>query len=246
MGMETKRISQTVLKSPEGFRAQIPGLDLATLIQMAASHRGRMVVRVRSEAREGFLYFEEGRLVHANAEALFGEPAVTRMLAWTHGEFAVCQRPWPRQTTIHATTEALLIRAAHARDEAEASELQPPRELKANARPLSGSLVLSAPTPLRPEPVPVEKRAMIASVRIDMNGEIVTEHGSHENLAALTAYVTRIGALLGVSLGLEAFDAMHVELGATRLLVFADGSEMVGLMMSPGPAVNELRQQLSV
>ncbi len=125
------------------------------------------------------------------------------------------------------------------------------RELKpVVARPLSGSLALAPlPTPPaeRSEPASaVEKRAMIASVRIDMNGEIVTEHGNHENLAALTAYVTRIGALLGVAMGLESFEAMHVELGGKRLLVFADGAEMVGLLMLPGPAVNELRQQLGV
>ena len=77
---------------------------------------------------------------------------------------------------------------------------------------------------------------MIASVRIDMNGDVISEHGQNEQLAPLVAYVTRIGALLGATLGLEPFDAMHVELGGKRLLVFADGGEMVGLMMSAGPA----------
>jgi hypothetical protein len=248
MAMETKRISHTVLKSSEGFRAQIPGLDLATLIQMASAHRDRMVVRVGSDGREGYLYFDEGRLVHAAAESALGEAAVVRMLGWTRGEFTTCHRPWPRQVSIHSSTEALLIRAAHARDEADALQ-RPSREpamgRRPSARPLSGALSL-APPPSDADGLSAEEPAMIGSVRIDMNGDVIALHGQNEQLAPLVAYITRIGALLGATLGLESFDALHVELGGKRLLVFADGGEMVGLMLSAGPAVNELRLQLGV
>ncbi|MFT3923173.1 MAG: DUF4388 domain-containing protein [Myxococcales bacterium] len=231
-----------MLKSSEGFRAQIPGLDLATLIQMASSHRERMVVRVGSEGNEGYLYFDAGQLVHAAADDATGEAAVTRMLGWKRGEFTVCHRPWPRQTSIDASTDALLIRAAQRRDEADVKQ----RDSKPALRPLSSALTL-APRPDHHGGLDaLDEPAMIASVRLDMNGELISEHGQNEHLAPLVAYVTRIGALLGATLGLESFDALHVELGGKRLLVFADGGEMVGLMMSAGPAVNELRHQLGV
>jgi hypothetical protein len=244
--METKRISHTVLKSSEGFRAQIPGLDLATLIQMAAAHRDRMVVRVGSEGQEGYLYFDAGRLVHASAEGCSGEAAVSRMLLWKRGEFTVCHRPWPRDTSIAMSTEALLIRAAQSRDEAEVRrDSEPASGRRPSLRPLSNALTLAA-RPGSSVTEPSEEPPMIASVRIDMNGEVISEHGENDHLAPLVAYVTRIGALLGATLGLESFEALHVELGDKRLLVFADGGEMVGLMMSAGPAVSELRHQLGV
>ncbi len=107
MGLETKRISHTVLKSFDGFRAEIPGLDLATLIQMASSNRERLVVRAGSEGHEGYLYFDGGKLVHALAGGATGEEAVTRMLGWKRGDFTMCHRPWPRDHSIPVGTEAL-------------------------------------------------------------------------------------------------------------------------------------------
>lgn len=87
---------------------------------------------------------------------------------------------------------------------------------------------------------------MEASVRIDMNGEVVAQQGESDALASLVGYVTRMGALLGSQLGLESFDALSAELGSRRVLVFVEGDEMVGLMLAPGALHTELRRQLGV
>jgi hypothetical protein len=87
---------------------------------------------------------------------------------------------------------------------------------------------------------------VLASVRIDMNGEIVERKGDADALAPLVGYVTRMGALLGLALGLEAFEALSADLGNKRALIYAEGEDMVGLLLEPGAVYQELRQQLSV
>ena len=87
---------------------------------------------------------------------------------------------------------------------------------------------------------------MLASVRIDMNGEVVACHGDSEALAQLVGYATRMGALLGSQLGLEAFEALSADLGEKRALIFVEGDQMVGLLLWPRASHQELRQQLGV
>jgi hypothetical protein len=93
---------------------------------------------------------------------------------------------------------------------------------------------------------PEQGGPLLASVRIDVNGEVVSQHGSVDTLAPLVAYVTRIGALLSFQLGLHAFEAVSADLGPHKALVFVEGKEMVGLLLAPGPLYQELRQQLDV
>lgn len=118
------RVSRTVIKPGPGFRAELPGLDLPTLIQMTCARRERLVVRVSSYGEEGFLYSSEGRLVHATTGDLVGEEAVLRILAWPAGDFSLCERPFPLHPTIESSTEGLLLRAAQRDDEAAALELE--------------------------------------------------------------------------------------------------------------------------
>jgi hypothetical protein len=244
-----------MLKAASGFRAHLPSWDLATLLQMSCSRGDRSVVRVRSGDNEGFIYIGEGRLVHAVTGSVVGEPAVALMLSWDGGEFALCERPWPLKGTIEISTQAVLIRAAQARDESEVRQSdvaltrlhsRPPLATAFAAPPASQ---LGARTEPRASSAPVaatEEAPVEASVRIDMNGEIVAQQGESEALASLVGYVTRMGALLGSQLGLESFEALTADVGPRRVLVFVEGDEMVGLVMAPGPLHAEMRQQLGV
>jgi hypothetical protein len=96
------------------------------------------------------------------------------------------------------------------------------------------------------EPQLEQNGPLLASVRIDVNGEVVSQHGSVDTLAPLVAYVTRMGALLSFQLGLHAFEAISADLGPHKALVFVEGKEMVGLLLAPGPLYQELRHQLGV
>jgi hypothetical protein len=240
-----------MLKAASGFRAQLPGWDLATLLQMSCTRGERSVVRVRSGDSEGFIYIGDGRLLHAVTGTLIGEPAVALMLSWEGGEFTLCERPWPLKNSIDISTQAVLIRAAQARDESEVR--QSDVALRIGSRP-SLATAFAAPRPSSaPQSTPAgspraaaQEGPVEASVRIDMNGEIVAQHGETEALASLVGYVTRMGALLGSQLGLESFEALTADVGSRRVLVFVEGDEMVGLVLAPGSLHAEMRQQLGV
>jgi hypothetical protein len=238
LGEVTRRISQTVIKTvptPAGFRAELRGLDLSTLLQVACSQGERSVVRVCShDGEEGYVYIADGTLSHASVGALSGESAMVHILGWQHGEVSVCERPWPLHPSLSGSLDALLIRVAQLHDEAHRTE-------SAALAPEHVTLV-SAPAPPRAS----ADAALVASVRIDMNGDIVAQHGDTNHLAQLVSYVTRLCVLLGPSLGLAPFEAMCAELGTHRVLIFTDGSDMVGLHVKPGHALQELRKQLRV
>ena len=93
-----------------------------------------------------------------------------------------------------------------------------------------------------PPPAP----GAIASVRLDRGGEVVASFGAVELLAQLVAYVGRLGSLLSNELGLDPFQALHAELLGRRFVMFADGRELVGLLLEPGADAQLLRQRLGV
>jgi hypothetical protein len=441
-----ERVSRTVIKARTGFRAELPGLDIATLLQMTCARLDRLVVRVTSAQEEGFIYSADGNIVHATLGSLVGEEAVLGMMRWVGGEFAIVERPFPDQPTIHTSTEGLLLLAAqhvddHARSSApplpaleteatlaaqastlpshadegrtstpppvshglppvsprmtvpppglSASPSAPPPLPRAPARdsvrppprqrfvppvrdsfvpparesfapPVRDSFVPRArdsfmpttrnatvpdphpvprasladalyesydeeddevptllpppspravlprrdstsigslagdaslepgnsapfdaraltrsssheaprfdtpPAPRRskvPPPPPSGRRsaapnepanvgsALIASVRVDSNGAVVgtfAGEGTGDLLPQLVAYATRLIALLRADFALDPFEALHAELSGMRIMLFEDAGEMVGLMMRPGSAVQELRQRLGV
>lgn len=308
----TGRISRTVIKTRPGFRAELPDVDLPTLIQMICARRQRQVVRVASPDAEGFLYSAGGRIVHATVGELVGDEAVLCMLAWSSGEFALCARPFPSHATVAGSTESLLLRAeergtpvqpsarvmaqgeptacaqfapheddpAPPHDELTYDELlrQLEREVQppvVPSKPLTESQQLAARTSHRsilppspfsaparksklPPPPPASARvpflggeplheeSVVASVRIDASGQLLGSSGTSDLLPQLVAYVSRLIALLRVDFALDPFEALHAELSGLRMLVIEDAGEMVGLLMRPGPAAQQLRQRLGV
>lgn len=266
---EPRRISQTLIKPlasshesvlDQGFRAELPGWDLATLLSLTCARGERACVEVQRGDLRGHVYMSEGRLMHATLGTLVGEAAIAQMLSWSGGAFTLCERPWPLKASINASPDAVLLRLAQARDEA-AQRIGPRPTAFARPQPsTTTSSVRAAPsvTPAAkssgvagrgldaPARVAPQEGPVLASVRIDINGEIVAVQGNADSLAPLVGYVTRMGALLALQLGLEPFEALSADLGKQRALIFTEGDEMVGLLLAPGALLQELRQQLGV
>lgn len=268
---EPRRISQTLIKPlppsheeplSQGFRAELPGWDLATLLQMACARGGRCCVEIRSASLIGYVYMSDGRIIHASVGTQIGEPAVVTMLGWSGGAFALCDRPWPLKPSLDETPDVILLRVAQARDEAQrhvarttpfARPSQPPAVRLSSApgpQPATEQSAAAEPTAVSDSSAKLaiasEEGSVLASVRIDMNGEIVARQGAADALAPLIGYVTRMGALLGVQLGLEPFEALAADLGKKRALIYVEGNEMVGLLLGPGALYQEMRQQLGL
>ena len=219
---------------------------------------------VRSEDRDGHLFFADGQIVHAFTGHLVGEDAVYEILNWTTGTFGHSNAPWPSDASVSSSWQQLLLCAAQKRDEeqpgfpgASTSRLMAvKRALSSTPGPPSGKLMeaeatVSLPRPQRkraPVATPTRERAWVAlaaidsvkaAARFDDKGNLLEVRGDAEELIALAAYVRRLADVMGDGLGQTGFRSFECRCATTDLVLFVDapGSYVV----AETTALNELR-----
>jgi hypothetical protein len=263
--------------SPEvmGFRAQISGASLWDLVQMECLSRSRQVIRISGEGGVGYLYFADGRVVHAVTSKLVGEAAALEILGWTHGLFQPCERAWPATGSIETSCEGLILRLAKRRDEAASNLVAFPAR---GATPAGGAVAGAAGRddhefeeieiePLHEEgemraPNSTDQPApptAIGSARVDLTadfpvmlrlgagGAIVKSKGASEEMAGVVAYAHRLAQLAGELLGLQPFVAVECTFADGRLLIFdEDNGDTVALRPRPDTNLQPLRDRLGL
>lgn len=197
-----------------GFSAQVNGASVADLIQMYCQTRTRAAIEVRSGLQIGYLFFDQGRLIHAELGALTGEPAVGRILGFVAGAFQPSLRAWPTHETIACSIESLLLRTAQALDE---SRRRSPSAVNSDAGSSNGSVKVSVTRSVGASKAPpaneslreslgrsAPARALTASgVRVDPAGGVVSQRGAQaEGLADLVAFAAPLLNAIGAELGL--------------------------------------------
>lgn len=254
--------------SEPGFRANLTGASLADLVQMECLTGTTAVVRVISDDEVGYLYFKAGGLVHAMTASAMGEAAALEILGWDRGSFEACQAGWPTTSTITKPWQALLMTSAAQRDESRRrTVLDFPRERGTSASPkppFASPLPKSdastrAPrasdrTPTSPSPAPPLPASDVApnvriehAVRLDADGKVLSARGAPDELAAMTAYAMRLGALIGERLGMDALCAVECVTGAKRSLFYAEkNGNLIGLTASLDVELDALRGKLGL
>jgi hypothetical protein len=246
--------------SAAGFRAQFSGASLWDLVQMECLSRLRQVVRVSGEGGVGYLYFAEGRIVHAVTSRLMGETAALEILGWTNGLFQPCERAWPAAFTIESSCEGLILRLAKRRDEGatnlvafpggggadddqfeeieieevhQEGEMRAPNNIDQAAPPAIGRSDASAEFPV--------------TLRLAPGGAILTNKGADEELAGVVAYAHRLGQLAGELLGIDPFVAMECTFSEGRMLLFEEeNGETVALCPRAEGNLQPLRDKLGL
>jgi hypothetical protein len=255
----------TAVPSPTsavGFRAQISGASLWDLVQMECFSRSRQVVRVSGEGGVGYLYFADGRVVHAATSKLMGEPAALEILGWTNGLFQPCERTWPAAFTIETSCEGLILRLAKRRDEGAANLVAFPRRGPADdddqfeeieIEEIHEEGEMGAPNNVdQPPPVAAAGRPEIGAefpvtMRLAAGGGILTSKGADEEMAGVVAYAHRLGQLAGELLGLDPFVAMECTFSEGRLLLFEEeNGETVALRPRSENNLQPLRDKLGL
>jgi hypothetical protein len=240
------RISRESSESGGGFDGQLRCASLADLIQLQCSNRARVAVSVRSDNREGHLFFDEGQIVHAIAGRLVGEDAVFEVLNWTTGTFGASNEPWPTTPTVTSSWQQVLLLAAQRRD-----EQQPGFPGVSGARLVAVKPVLSSvPSPPAsrlsdiahqpPRPTPKESvtpapyygeslfqyenqsDSVVCAARFDDSGNLLEMRGPASDLTVLAVYLRRLADLIGESAGQEGFRAFECRTGGTDLVLFVD------------------------
>ncbi|HEX4335733.1 MAG TPA: DUF4388 domain-containing protein [Polyangiaceae bacterium] len=221
----------TVAPQSSGFRARLEGLSLFDLVQLECLARSRRIVRVASAGRVGYLYFNEGEIVHAGTRNLVGERAALEIMGWNDGVFEVCNIAWPERTTITMRWQQLLLLAAKAKDDASGKLVHLPNR-RMPSSPLSGfeEPEETAPeaerTPQITEPTvkadSVPPSSVQQAVRIDGSGQVLSIVGDDGEFGGLVAYASRLAGLIGDAFGLDQFKALDVCLASSRCILYTE------------------------
>jgi hypothetical protein len=245
------RDSQTIPSAgpaERGFRATLEDAALWELVQLKCETRTRCTVCIRSGGRSGYLYFDRGQIVHASIGQRTGESAALEVLSWRGGSWQSCDAPWPPRPTITTPWQGLLLRATQLQDET-AARVQPliavgdPEPEREAARPPPAETDRHEGSGLSYRPQDFEH-----AVRIDAQGAVTAGHGRTEEFAALVAYVSRLGDLIGELIGtgkLVGLDAALAQ-GERCLILRKPAGHTIALRPRPGVDLTQLRQQLEL
>lgn len=118
-------MSQRPVNTPSGFQGSIGSLPLVDLLQVWAMNRLSGLVTVTFGGRSGRLYFEEGEIVHADAEGVVGEPALRVILGWPEGTFELAPNTATLERSIQKSLSHLLLDAHRELDESRRSTPTP-------------------------------------------------------------------------------------------------------------------------
>jgi hypothetical protein len=258
------KVPGSTAPASQGFRANLTA-NLTDLVQMECLARSTHVIRVMSHGDVGYLYFQGGEIVHAMSSSAVGEAAALEILTWEEGSFEPSSAGWSSSPTITRSWQSLLMLAATTRDEAERDKnrrrnvVDFPREKTASTpmpdKPpptLSSSYPKAQPpstipAPASSQPAGPAQRGIERAVRLDPGGKVVSTRGDCDELAATTAYATRLAGLVGDQLGLDALKVIECVSGGTRRLFYPEkGGSVIGLEVPEDVDLSALREKLGL
>lgn len=107
--------------TPRGFRGLgVSGIALVDVLQLLEIERHSLVVKIKEESGlEGFIYFEEGKPVHARCSGKTGVEAFNEIIHWSGGDILSFKLPAGIKPTLNQNLTHLIIEAMHLKDEKE-------------------------------------------------------------------------------------------------------------------------------
>ena len=104
-------------KSRRGISGDLEDLGLADLVQTLVIGMKTACISLRSDARTGRIWFENGSPRHAEAEGLLAESAFYEMVRWTAGEFIIEHGVRSDESTLQQDAMFLLMEGMRLMDE---------------------------------------------------------------------------------------------------------------------------------
>jgi hypothetical protein len=99
------------------FQGSLAELHLPDIIQLVSVSGKTGVFHLSDAAHRGNIWLQEGRIVHAETEDLYGEEAVYALAIWRAGEFRFEAAATSPRQTIQKSNTNLLMEAARRMDE---------------------------------------------------------------------------------------------------------------------------------
>jgi len=122
-----------------GFSAQSQ-MGLPEVLQMCCLSRRSGQITFRSGESYGFIYIQQGRVLHALCGTIQGEEAIYSMLLWPGGGFSLDEGILPHKKTVTLTWEQLLFEGARRADVGMAAP-----------KPFTATITTAEPLTLRPQ-----------------------------------------------------------------------------------------------
>ncbi|HEX9925926.1 MAG TPA: DUF4388 domain-containing protein [Anaerolineae bacterium] len=111
------------------IKGDLQDMSLASLMQMLClDQRKATLVLKRSQADQGAIFFDSGRIVHAEVGSLIGEAAVYHLLSWGDGTFEMNEQQIIPSQTITVPWNHLIMEGMRLIDERQMVE---PQQLEA-------------------------------------------------------------------------------------------------------------------
>lgn len=197
-----------------GFRASLQSASLPEFIQIGGAAGGRVIYRIVSDGRAGYLYLEAGQVVHAHTHRAEGREAAFEILRWEQGTIEAWPGPWPRTTTFSASPQSLLLEAAYREDEGRRrGELIPLELHRKDPEFTSPETCRDAMTNPSFEDL-ICSPAVTDAVLVDRDGVVVVGKGTaQEDLGSVASYAAMLAELVGDALGLEGFVGLDARVG---------------------------------
>lgn len=138
------RLLEILSGEEEGVSGTIDSINLTSILQMINLEKRSVVVRIEMENSEGFLYFQNGEMVHADYEGLVGEEAALHLIKKNRGRFSLLINRDKTAQTIDTPFLALMINIMKTIDEDKKQENKKNinKEKKMNVKKLNQSIAV--------------------------------------------------------------------------------------------------------
>lgn len=118
---EAVRRDGTPAPARRGITGELENLALPDIVQMLAMGMKSARVTLKTDAGQGRIWFDGGRIRHATAGKRAGEEAVMHMVGWESGRFVIEHGVHTRKTTVEQDPMFLVMEGLRRIDEARAA-----------------------------------------------------------------------------------------------------------------------------
>ncbi len=115
--VELRQVVFDAVNNDKSFAGTVVGVSLSDIVQVNCLSRSTSALEVKSRDGNGIIFFDKGRIVHAEIDEVTGEEAFYRIMGLDGGNIASKKVAGPPQATIDKPCEALIIEAARRLDE---------------------------------------------------------------------------------------------------------------------------------
>ncbi|MBI4484339.1 MAG: DUF4388 domain-containing protein [Acidobacteria bacterium] len=198
---------------------------LVRLIQLNCTEKKTGRLSIRSQDKQGCIYFENGEITHAQFGNIIGRDAVFRVLLLTEGEFTMEEGVASTLRTNQIPCAELLLEGIRLLEESHAPRGHAHQRLIADLMKIPG--VLGGLIALK-------------------DGSLLHQTGTPEpeRLAALVVFTALRAQSMGVRQAWGNFEKITLLLGSQRMVILDRDPDFVGLLMDPG--ANDARIDRSI